>query len=177
MKKSVLRRIIEEYKNIKKIAEGDFSEIEELEKNPIQRYKKYLLMLKESRFEFKNEDRIIGQILSDYSQETNIIWCFVYEMSVQKYEECFNETLKEYDKNSTVLVYFDIENSQRYITINKEEQESFESTHKVIRGNLSIQDGADRYYNVRHEFFSSCLEDGQDVAIQKILTKYSKTQR
>lgn len=108
-----------------------------------------------------------------YIQETNGIWCLVYEISAQKYEELFIESLRELDKNSPVYVYFDIENSQRHVAINKEEKENFESTHSVIVGNLSIQDVADRYYNVSHEFFNSCLKDGQDIAVQKILTKYS----
>lgn len=178
MKESILRRLVEEYNDIKKISAGDFSEIEQLEENPmIQRYK-HLLKLKEARFELDNEDRISGHILSEYGQgliqETNNIWCLAYEISAQKYEEWFNESLIDFDKNSIVLVYFDIENNQRHIVIRKEEQECFEQNHNVITGNLSILDNIDRYYNVRDEFFRSCIKDGQEVAIQKILTKYAK---
>ena len=179
MNKSIFKTMQEEYHDIKKIVEGDFSEIEELENNPaVQRYKK-LLGLKDSRFEFRNENDITGYLLSKYGQgviqETNHIWFFIYELSLQKYEEFFHSSFKEGDRDSTVLVYFDLENSQKYIAINKEKQKDFESTHQVIVGKSSIEDGFDRYYNARHEFFDLCLKDEQDVVVQKILTKYSKT--
>lgn len=178
MKETVFKQMTEKYKDIKKISEGDFSEIDELEKNPIVQRYNYLLGLKNSRYEFENEDRIAGYLLRKYGygfiQETNDIWCLVYEISVQQYEEWFKTSLSEYDKNSTVLVYYDIENNQKHIAISKDEQENFESTHNVIFGKLSIKDDEDRYYNVRHEFFSTCLNEGQEVAIQRILKKYSK---
>ena len=89
----------EEYHDIKKIVEGDFSEIEELENNSaVQRYKK-LLGLKDSRFEFRNENDITGYLLSKYGrgviQETNHIWFFVYELSLQKYEEFFHSSFSK----------------------------------------------------------------------------------
>lgn len=180
MNESTLGKIVKEYKDIKKIVEGDFSEIEELEKDPIiQRYN-YLMMLKDKRFDFETDRAIEGHLLSEYCQgyieETNGIWCLVYEMSVQKYEDGFNTTLNEYDKDDMVLVYFDLENNQRHTVISKEEQETFESSHDVIYGKPSITDGCDRYYNVRRAFLDLCLKEGQDVAVKKVLTMYSNIQ-
>ena len=178
MKDSVLKRISDEYKDIKMITEGDFSEIEELEKDPTVRRYKHLLALKSARFEFENEDIIIGHLMSMFEQrcaeDTNDIWCLVYELPYNVYEERFNSTVDGASNDSPVLVYFDIENNQRHVAITKSEQESFESTHRVVVGKLSIQDSADRYYNVRQEFYQSCIKDGQEVAVKKILKKYSK---
>lgn len=178
MNNGISETIVKEYEDIKKISEGDFSEIEKLEENPdVRRYKK-LLKIRDSRFEFQNKDSITGYILSKYGQgkieETNGVWCLIYEIPVHDYEERFNEPLNELDKDSIVLVYLDVENNQKRIVIKKDEQESFEMNHDVVVGKLSIHDELDRYYNVRHEFFDSCLKDGQGFAVQKILTKYSK---
>ena len=43
-----------------------------------------------------------------------------------------------------------------------------------IPSKKDIRDYVDRYYNLRREFFTSCVEEGQENAVQKILKKYPK---
>lgn len=175
MKDELIKEMKKEYEDIKMISQEDYSEIEKLEENHIVQRYNYLLSLKKSRFEFKDENRIIADFVYKYGQgaieKTNEIWCLVYEITAERYENSFHTHLNNIDKDDIVLVYFDIENNKKHIVINKSEQENFESTHKVVVGKLSIEDSIDRYFNTRFEFFNTCLNDGQDVAIKKLLNK------
>lgn len=181
MKKEILEEIKKEAEDIKKIAKGDFKEIDELEKNSVVMRYLHLLNLKET-FEYtcgyNIDECTIEYLVEKYGkgviQESNNVWYYVFKISAEKCEKYFNYPLNDFDKNCEVLVYMDIEDSERKIIISESEQEEFESTHNIIAGNLSIYDEMDRYYNVRSEFFRSCLKEGNDVAVQKILSKYSK---
>ena len=65
----------------------------------------------------------------------------------------------------------DLEDSTRVIVICKDKQEKFEATHNVVYGKSSILDYSDRYYNTRHQFFEECINDGQETAVKKVLSK------
>ena len=120
----------------------------------------------------------MGYILDKYGrnniEKTNEIWFLLYEVPAKTYKKWNQKSQLEIDDDKIVLVYKDIENSSKTIFINKDEQEEFEMTHTIIEGNLKINDPIDRYYNARHEFFNLCINEGQEVAVQRTLLKYSE---
>ncbi len=158
MENDTLKKIQAEYSDMLKIAQKDYSEIEELAKDPnVQRYL-YLRSLADSRDLI--EDGKIGaldRIIRDYGintiKETNNILCYLYEL-----------------KNG-VLVYLDLEDKAKAYAINKEEKEEFERTHKVVYGDTSILDCMGRYYNTRYKFFEDCINEGQETAVEKLLSR------
>lgn len=85
----------------------------------------------------------------------------------------FSDLLDESDKDSIISVYVDLENSKRVITISIDKQDDFELANYVIRGNRSIVDPEDRYYNARYEFFNLSVSGDQNLAVKKVLQEES----
>jgi len=176
MNKEILEKIKQDYIDMDKISKGDFSEITELEKNPIiQRYK-YLLDIKKSYYGIDDDYRqfhSLGEIINRYGNgliaQTNNIWFWFSDMPIRKYEEMFSTSLDKTDKDSIIAVYIDLENSKRVIPIPIDKQIDFESTNNVIRGKRTIIDPADRYYSARCEFFNLCVNEGQNPAVKMVL--------
>lgn len=81
----------------------------------------------------------------------------------------FSVSLDKADKDSIIAVYIDLENSKKVITIPIDNKVDFESTNNVIKGKRTIIDSADRYYNARYEFFSLCVNKGQNQALEMML--------
>ena len=84
MEKDILEIIKREASDIKKIADGDYSEISELEKDPIVQRYLYLKCLKESRDLIEYGNRcIVGKVIEKYGhgliKDSNNIWCFLFE--------------------------------------------------------------------------------------------------
>lgn len=158
MENDTLKKIQAEYSDMLKIAQKDYSEIEELAKDPnVQRYL-YLSSLADSRDLIEDGkigalDRIIRDYGTNTIKETNNIWCYLYEL-----------------KNG-MLVYLDLEDRAKAYEINKEAKEEFERTHKVVYGDTSILDGMGRYYNTRYKFFEDCINEGQEAAVEKLLSR------
>lgn len=167
MENEILEKIKKDYKDMMTIAGGDYSEIEELKKHPaVQRYLQLVKLqdnpsiIRAGMSEYF-EREILGEIIGKYGygkiKETNHIW-FLYYEAVKDGEE--------------ILVYVDIEDKSQRIVIKKEDRDEFERTHIVIYGNSNICSGEDRYYNIREMFFGNCLTEGQEVAVQKLLSIY-----
>ena len=176
MEKDMLETIKQDYNDMEKISNADYSEIIELEKNPVVQRYRYLISLKESRdlIEY-GKSCIIGKIIEKYGhgliKESNNLWCFLFESEAKHIKGI---PFDEVNGNQIVVVYQDVEDSSKIIAISKDKQEQFEATHNVVFGKPQIYDYLDRYFNVRHEFFKDCITDGQGVAVQKILTKKKK---
>ncbi len=180
MENEVLDRIKKEYNDISDTLKSNFREIGRLEETlTVKRYN-YLkeLRSKVQCGEFSKDGDVLDYCLEEYGygkpRKTNEIWLYMLECPVSQYEEYFNIRLLEQDKSKVVILYTDLENRTKRSIVPKENQEEFESTHRVIYGKSTIFDCYDRYYNARREFFVSCLENGQEEAVQMILTKYPK---
>lgn len=176
MEKDILERINQDYSDIEKISTRDYSEIAELEKNPIVQRYRYLIGLKESRDLIEYGKRcIVGKIIEKYGhgliKESNNIWCLLFESETKYIKDIHFEYFDKIDGEKIAVVYRDLEDGSRMIAISKDNQEEFEATHNVVYGNSQISDYSDRYYNTRHKFFEYCITDGQDVAVQKILSR------
>lgn len=178
MNKETLEQIKKDYTDMDKISRGDFSEIIELEKNPIVQRYNYLLDIKKSYSgtnDYYRESHIFGEIINKYSngliEQTNNIWFWFCNMSIKEYEKMFGTSLDNDDKDSTIAVYIDLENSKKVTTIPINKQLEFESTNNVIRGKRTIIDSTDRYYNARYEFFNACVNEGQDLAVKMMIQK------
>ena len=161
MEQEILETIKQKYNDMTKISKNDYSELEELEKNPVVQRYLYLKKLKESNEELAyhgasiySHHIIIGNILDEYGngkiKKTNNIWCYLFE-------------------NGDAVVYCDIENKSRITCISKDIQEEFENTNKVVYGSNYIRDYSDRYYNTRYKFFNWCIEEGQEEAVNKVM--------
>ncbi len=176
MNKEIIQQIRQEYNDFYKISKGDLQEIKELEQNPIVQRYRYLLNIKDS---FERIDdcykqaHIVGEIIDKYGrgliEPTNNLWFWFLDCSVSQYEKMFKTISKETDKDRIVCIYLDIENSKKVIAIPIEEQDTFESVNKVIRGKRTILDANDRYFNTRYKYFNLCINKGQEIAIETML--------
>lgn len=181
MENELLKKIKQEYKDIRAALDSNFREISKLESNQIVKrynYLKYLRTKKENG-EFNNSKNILDYCFEHYGygkvRNTNEIWLLMFECPISVFEKRFNVRLLEEDKSKIVAYYTDIENAAKHTIVTKDNQEEFERTHKVITGKtVYIFDSYGRYYDIRHEFFTSCVEDGQENAVKKILEKYPK---
>lgn len=179
MEKDILEMIKREASDMKKIADRDYSEISELEKDPIVQRYLYLKGLKESRDLIEDGKRcIVGKVIDKYGhgliKDSNNIWCFLFESDAKAIREVFFPGIfldGNVRDDQVIVVYRDLENSERINFITKDKQEEFEATHKVVFGKSSILDPAGRYYNTRHQFFEDCINDGQEAAVKKVLSK------
>ncbi len=184
MNKEILNQIKQEYQEMAKISKGDFSEITELEKNPIVQRYKHLMRIKETcygRDSDYEESYIFNEIINKFGngiiKETNKIWFYFLNMPLSKYEEIFNKSLGGMNRDSIVSVYLNLENAKEVIAIPLEKKTDFESKNIVVRGKQSIDDPSDRYYNKRYNFFKLCITEGQDLAIKRMLEKESSTEK
>lgn len=151
--------------------------MEELEKNPIVARYARLLKLKcelDHGLCLDTDDAIVRHEFWKYRQgiikETNDIWLLLGEYTPDSYRECYEETTEEAD----VLVYINLENEFMHQAIGLDEQKSFETCHRVIKSER--QDNWRMYYKIRDEFLVNCINDGQDIAVQKVLNKNNKNQ-
>ncbi len=177
MEKEILEKIKQEFSETKLWLETDLAEMEELEKNPIVARYARLVKLKcelDHGLSLDSDDAIVRHAFWKYAQgsikETNDIWFLLGEYTPDSYRECYGETAEESD----VLVYINLENEFMYQTIGLDEQKSFEACHRVIKSER--QENWRMYYKIRNEFFASCINVGQDIAVQKVLNKNKKNQ-
>jgi hypothetical protein len=180
MENEVLERIRKEYNDITGSIDSNFRELSRLEDNAIVKRYNYLKKLKDmtSIGELKNHKSVLDHCIEEHgygkARQTNEIWLFMFECPIEAFEKRFNVRLLEQDKSKIVAYYTDLENKSKHAIVLKEKQIEFESTHRVVTGKNDIYDYLDRYYNIRHEFFVSCVEEGQDKAVEMILQKYPK---
>lgn len=176
MEKDILEMIKQEYSDMEKISTRDYSEIASLETSPdVQRYR-YLIGLKNDRDLIEYGKRcIVGKVIDKYGhgliKESNNIWCFLFESDTKSIKGIPFALVETADDEDIAVIYRDLEDSSRMIAISKANQEEFEATHNVVFGNPQISDYSDRYYNIRHKFFESCITNGQEIAVQKILSR------
>ena len=178
---------IELYEKIKKrqeeyekLAKGDYSEILKLKQTELVKRYLYLIELKEyvdeTNFYDGKDPNIAVEVIEKYGtgkiHRTNEIWMSIIEFSKEDYEKFFNKPLPNISNGTMVTMYWDIENKAREVVIPAEAKDEFESTHRVISGDLSILDAWDRYFNARYQFFNIMFSEGQEVAVAKILETY-----
>ena len=175
MDKNTLEAIKSEAMDMKKIAEGDYSEIKKLEENPIVQKYLHLKALQDSPYGVRNNDDVVYRIMDNYAygliNDTNDIWVYYFEKAVGILKErgFSSIPLDGYDDDQVLVIYKDLENGERLIAIREEEQKEFESTHKVTYGKESIYDSQDRYFNIRYQFFKSVIEENQEEAVKRVL--------
>ena len=181
MENEVIERIRKEYKDITEAINSNFRELGMLESNAVVRRYNYLKNLRdkyEYSPDFKTNKSILDHCIEEYGygkpRQTNEIWLYMFECSIERFEQLFRVRLLEQDKSKIVVVYYDIENRAKHAIVPKENQEEYESTHNVVYGKETIYDCMDRYYNLRREFFVSCVGEGQEKAVEMVLSKYPK---
>lgn len=176
MNKEIIKQIRQEYNDFDKISKGNLQEIKELEQNPIVQRYRYLLNIKDSIERIDDcykQAYIVGEIIDKYGsgliEPTNNLWFWFLDCSVSQYERMFKTVSEKTDKDKIVCIYLDLENSKKVIAIPIEEQDNFETMNKVIRGNRTIFDAQDRYFNTRYKYFNLCINEGQETAIKTML--------
>ncbi len=175
MEQEILDAMRKERKDMETIANRDFSELEELKKDPkVQRYISLKELIDSNSVTVYGTRFIVNDLMEKYGsgkiQYTNNIWCYFFEdvfKKVKYYNFSINDEFKDDD---IVVLYIDIENDNRMIAIKKEKQEEFEKNNIVVYGKMSILDPNDRYYNTRIQFFRECLENGNEAGLAKMLT-------
>ncbi len=176
MNNKIYEEIVEKAKSMEKIVEEDYSEIEELEKNPIVQKYLYLMDLKKDH-DLADDGKfaIPYKLATEYAEtikETNNIWFMFCELSAERACELVDiDVPYGISNNEMVVIYRDIENVNRYNVISKKERESFEATHNIAYGNTEIEEPFGRYFDARRDFFDDCIKHTQDYAIQKVLKK------
>lgn len=181
MEKSILEMIKQDISDMNKAVDGDCSEILELEKDlKVQRYIYLKKLMESDELRAYGKNSILGIIISKYGQgainESNNIWCRLFESDAKAIREVFFPGIFLDDNvrdDQVIVVYRDLENSERINFITKDKQEEFEATHKVVFGKTSIIDPSDRYYNTKHKFFSDCVDYGQEEAVKKALSLHT----
>lgn len=177
MKKEIYDEMMNYFDMACKIMKEDFSELKELEEKPdVIRYKE-LMKMKEDINSIRNINELIEQCKVKFGfklEETNNIWVYAYESSCEECERIFYKDLGEEYKNKRVVVYCDLESACKYKYIPYEDKEEFESSNRVIYGNMDMLSFSDRYYDARTNFFKYAILEGQEQAVQKVLTMYKK---
>ena len=176
MENEIIKTIKTDCDSMRKLANGDYSEIKELEKNPAVIRYLYLTDLRYSHDIVDHKEKHITDLIiekygSGAIKETNNIWCYLYDTAASRIKDVSTVNPNSFDDNEVVAIYRDIEDSTRIMAIKKEEKESFEASHKVVFGDSQILDGNDRYYNTRRMFFDACIKESQEEAVEKLLTK------
>ena len=176
MKKEIYDAMMEYYDSSYKILTGDYSELEELEKDP--KVQKYITLqeLKSNPYPPQNKDELINECQKKFGinlEKTNDIWVFMCELPYVSCTLRFKAFLDEKYINQNISIYQNIE-SRVLKFVAEEDKKEFESKHKVIDGNPDISDFFDRYNNVRFNFFKSMINDGQEKAVEKKLSLYKK---
>ena len=178
MENEILEKIKKEYKDIGESLNSNFREINRLEDNQFVKRYNYLKGLKEqvSSGCFDDSKSVLDYCIEKHGygkvRQTNEIWLFMFECPIRTFERMFNIRLIEEDKSKIIEYYTDIENKAKHAIVLKGNQEEFERKHNIITGKKDILDYIDRYNNARHEFFISCVEEGQNRAVKMILEKY-----
>ena len=174
MEPEIYERIKKEQKDYETIAKGDYSEIEDLEKQELIKRYLYLKKLKKeidkTRFYDGENPDIPALIIDNYGygqiKKTNEIWVSIMDLAN------YDNIMPNMPKDTILYIYWDLENKSKEIIILVSEKEDFESSHNVVTGNMEILDPIGRYYNTRYQFFKMLLEEGQEVAVSYILNKY-----
>lgn len=91
MNKETFEKIKQDFNDMDKISKGDFSEITELEKDPIVQRYNYLLAIKEvcsNIDDYYKQSHIFCEIINKYStgaiKQTNNIWFWLLDMPVNE---------------------------------------------------------------------------------------------
>ena len=176
MKKEIYDAMMDYYDSSYRVLTGDYSELEELEKDP--KVQKYITLqeLKSNPYAPQNKDELVNKCQEKFGvdlEKANDIWVFMCELP---YATCiirFKAVLDEKYINQNIAVYRNIE-SRMLRFVAEEDKKKFESKHRVIEGNPDISDFNDRYNNARFNFFKSMINDGQEKAVEKILSLYKK---
>lgn len=165
-----IKRVIVDTQNI---LNNNFAELDELKNNPIvQRYNRItrLKYLIDHGLTLDNDDKIIRHEYWKYTQgkiiDTNNLWFLLGIYSAEKYRCVFSE---EPDMLNDSLVYINLENEKMRVVIDLNQKEVFESEHVII--NTSSEDDWSSYYKMREKFFVDCVNEGQEIAVEKILRK------
>ncbi len=180
MEQEIYEKIKKEQKDYETLSQDDYSEIKKLEKEELVKRYLYLKKVKDEidkmRFyDGKNPD-IPALIIDNYGygqiKKTNEIWTPILEFPKETFEDFFKKSLPDIPPKTMLTMYWDLENRKKEIYIPEFEKKEFESTHKVITGNMEIRDAEGRYYNTRYQFFKILLEEGQEEAVSYIIDKY-----
>lgn len=182
MKKELIEKIKEEIVDLKykqKIIRDSIVELDELKQN--QSVKRFLELLefdteKNRRFIIKNEIGLLGVVYNKYgrflNENNNIYFCMGTYTNSNKnvFEQGFGFfALDRDDPRALFRIYINLENESDYIKVPIEECELFEIEHKVIFPKYSCVNFKE-YYKVSEEFFRTIILEGQDVAIEKVLS-------
>ena len=185
MEKKIYKKIKQDYNYMYKFSKHNYYELRKLEKSSIIRKYKHLLKLKKLSQYLKctNSDKsnIIHEIINMYSygaiRKTNNILYPYLEITVKEYEEIYNCKLDKKCKDSIIVIYLDIENSKKQVIIDLTDKENFEANNKIVKGDESIPNFIDRYYNLKYEFFKLCLYYDQDLALKQIMGKENSKEK
>lgn len=184
MKEETLNAIRTEYEKEKSNQEAlkrIKKQITELEENPfVTQY----LKLKEDYKNIYNDvcaeqsdEEIIKSIFRRYmvsEKETNSIYfclgSFMYSMQCD-IDRGYNDMQVSKDNPfAEFKSYMDIENEYNVIEVPIKECEEFEKTHKVIVVDKALV-GEWKYYEVQSDFIKTAVEEGQEKACQRVMTK------
>ena len=176
MKKEIYDAMMDYYDSSYRVLTGDYSELEELEKDP--KVQKYIILqkLKSNPYAPQNKDELVNECQEKFGvdlEKANDIWVFMCELPYATCTIRFKAALDEKYINQNIAVYRNIE-SRMLRFVARENKKEFESKHKVIYGNPNIFDYNDRYNNARFNFFKYMISDGQEKAVEKILSLYKK---
>ena len=175
MEQEILHDMKQDYSDMLKISQGDYSEIEKLkEDSAVKRYL-YLMKLKQDPYMAEHGNwSLVGNVMSKYGygaiKESNDIWVYMWESKASRFKDVtFIGFDGPIDENQMAVLYQDLEIGNRMIVVNKAKQEEFERTHKIVRRDPNIIDPGDGYYNRKYHFFDDCIKEGQEIAIQRVL--------
>ena len=159
-----LEKMQQDYNDVKKVVNGDYSEIEKLEQDPAVKRYLFLKSLKDDvSLAYGGESSAIDYIMRKYGRgeikDSDTTWFFYFEDVSKELLHAKNvyEYFEEVPDNQMMVVYVAIENDRRIIAISKDKQEEFEREHTVVYGKESILDRRDRYYNEKYRIFERLL--------------------
>ena len=76
---------------------------------------------------------------------------------------------EELDNNEKYFIYRDLETIET-IYISENENDSFKESNKIIYIDLSNKDNVEeKYFDLRKKFFIELYNNGQDIAIEKVV--------
>lgn len=193
MKQEIIDSIKEEYEDIVKMIETNFSESKD-ENITVARYKK----LKKIEECYWLESSLVGRDSDNFAmyealrakfkasevEETNNILMYISEMDYSTYLRLFREEMKGKDPNTSYVLYMDIEDETKYF-IKSSDKEEFEKTHQVIvpYKNPDVSSGWNferNYYGlkfIRSYFIKKAMYSNQEEATKQLIKKYPLTDK
>ena len=193
MKQEIIDSIKEEYEDIAKMIETNFSEAKD-ENITVARYKK----LKKLEECYWLESSLVGRGSDDFAmyealrakfkasevKETNNILMYISEMEYNTYLRLFREEMEGKDPNTSYVLYMDIEDETKYF-VKSSDKEEFEKTHQVIvpYKNPDVSSGWNferNYYGlqfIRSDFIKKAMYSNQEEATKQLIKKYPLTDK